>query len=100
MTTHGLVQFSRRMATVTLILIVAMLLLNAVIWVYPPLAEKESWGLGFALTERQLSHMADTATLFPWWQKLGGILLSSIPPAGAGVGPEPFAPAVSELRAG
>lgn len=79
MTTHGLVQFSRRMATITLILIVVMLLLNAVIWAYPPLAEKEGWGLGFALTERQLSHMADTATLFPWWQKLGGILLSSIP---------------------
>ncbi|WP_426234336.1 DUF2975 domain-containing protein [Pseudomonas sp. TWP3-2] len=79
MTNNGLACFSRRMATVTLLLIVVMLLLNAALWLYPSLAGKDGWGLGFALTERQLSQIADSAALFPWWQKLGGIVLSSIP---------------------
>ncbi|WP_375379838.1 DUF2975 domain-containing protein [Pseudomonas hormoni] len=67
------------MAAVTLFLIVAMLAINIVLWLFPFLAAKDGWGLGFALTDRQLSQITDQAMLFPWWQTLGGMLLSSVP---------------------
>lgn len=79
MTSNRLAQVSQRMAAVTLFLIVAMLAINIVLWLFPLLAAKDGWGLGFALTDRQLSHITDQAMLFPWWQILGGILLSSVP---------------------
>lgn len=79
MSSNVLARFSRRMATITLSLMIVMLLLNALLWLYPELARQDGWGLGFALTERQLSHIADAAAHFPWWQTLGGIVLSSIP---------------------
>ncbi|MEB0047607.1 MULTISPECIES: DUF2975 domain-containing protein [unclassified Pseudomonas] len=79
MTSNRLAQLSQRMAVVTLLLIAVMLLLNALLWLVPSLVEKNGWGLGFALTERQLGDMADQAALFPWWQALGGIVLSSVP---------------------
>jgi len=75
----SLAQFSRRMATISLLTILLMLLLNAALWIFPTLANRDGWGLAFALTDRQLSEITETAALFPWWQTLGGILLSSIP---------------------
>lgn len=79
MTSNRLAQLSQRMAAVTLCLIVAMLAINSLLWLFPFLAAEDGWGLGFALTERQLSHMTDQAMLFAWWQTWGAILLSSIP---------------------
>lgn len=79
MTSNRLAQLSQRMAAVTLFLIVAMLAINIVLWLFPFLAAKDGWGLGFALTDRQLSQITDQAMLFPWWQTLGGMLLSSVP---------------------
>jgi hypothetical protein len=79
MTSHRLAQLSQRMAAVTLLLIVVMLLLNAVLWIFPSLSAKDGAGLGFALTDRQLSAIAAEAALFPWWQTLGAIVLSSVP---------------------
>jgi hypothetical protein len=79
MTSNRLAQLSQRMAVVTLLLIVAMLALNAALWLFPVIAGKNGWGLGFALTDRQLSDIADKAALFPWWQTTGGIVLSSVP---------------------
>ncbi|WP_347902016.1 DUF2975 domain-containing protein [Pseudomonas purpurea] len=76
MTSNRLAQLSQRMASVTLLLIVAMLLLNAAMWLFPGLS---TVGAGFALTERQLPIIADQALLFTWWQVLGGIVLSSVP---------------------
>nr|WP_256669055.1 DUF2975 domain-containing protein [Pseudomonas sp. C2B4] len=67
------------MAAVTLFLIVAMLAINSALWLFPFLAAQDGWRLGFALTDRQLSPITEQAMLFPWWQKLGGILLSSVP---------------------
>ncbi|EJN32893.1 hypothetical protein PMI35_00958 [Pseudomonas sp. GM78] len=75
----NLARFSQRMATITLGLIVVMLLLNAALWCFPSLASPQGLGLGFALTDRQLSDRTDVVALFPWWQTLGGLLLSSVP---------------------
>ncbi|MET0950372.1 MAG: DUF2975 domain-containing protein [Pseudomonas sp.] len=79
MTSNRLAQLSQRMAAVTLFLIVAMLVINMVIWLFPVLAAKDGWGLGFALTERQLSPLADQAASLPWWQIVGGMVVSSVP---------------------
>jgi hypothetical protein len=79
MTSVSLAQFSRRMATITLLLIILMLVLNAAVWLFPALASKDGLGLGFALSDRQLSDMTSAAAVFPWWQTLGAIVLSSIP---------------------
>lgn len=79
MTSNHLARLSQRMAAVTLLLIVVMLAFNAALWMFPIIAGKDGWGLGFALTDRQLSDITDKALLFPWWQTLGGIVLSSVP---------------------
>lgn len=48
MTSDRLAGYSRLMATLTLLLIAGMLLLNAACWIFPDLASEH--GLGFALT--------------------------------------------------
>lgn len=78
--TDRLAHFCQRMATVTLFFIVSMLLLNAACWLYPKLNSVEAgYGVGFALTDRLISHINIDVASFPWWQKLGGIVLSSLP---------------------
>ncbi|WP_248749192.1 DUF2975 domain-containing protein [Pseudomonas sp. MWU15-20650] len=82
MTSNHLAQISQRMATATLALIISMLLLNTAVWLYPNLGT--TYGLGFGLTERLLVDRLLAATgeqtvSLPWWQTLGGILLSSVP---------------------
>ncbi|KAA0946087.1 DUF2975 domain-containing protein [Pseudomonas sp. ANT_H14] len=79
MTSLRLAKLSQLMSVATLILIVVMLALNVALWLFPSLASNEGLGLGFALTERQLSPRTEVAALFPWWQTLGGIVLSSVP---------------------
>lgn len=76
MTSDRLSHLSQRMAAATLWLIVAMLLLNAACWLYPSL---NGYGLGFALTDRLISNLGVDVGSFPYWQKLGGIVLSSVP---------------------
>ncbi|AIC22321.1 MULTISPECIES: DUF2975 domain-containing protein [Pseudomonas] len=78
MTSQGLARFSQRMSAVTLLLIIAMLLLNAALWLFPQLSAESGYGFGFGLSNSLSSHLAAGA-VFPWWQTLGGILLSSIP---------------------
>ncbi|AZE51335.1 hypothetical protein C4K04_5697 [Pseudomonas chlororaphis] len=77
MTSKHLAQLNQRMATVTLVLIVSMLLLNAAAWLFPNPGMAD--GLGFALTGRLLSTVANQAVLPSWWQTLGAIVLSSVP---------------------
>jgi len=79
MPSSRLAQLSQRMAAVTLLLIVVMLALNVALWFFPVIAGKDGWGLGFALTDRQLTDIVDKAALFPWWQTTGAVVLSSIP---------------------
>ncbi len=70
--------YSRLMATLTLLLIAGMLLLNAACWIFPDLASEH--GLGFALTATGVAgDLGVVARDMPLWQALGGILLSSLP---------------------
>ncbi|WP_210645414.1 DUF2975 domain-containing protein [Pseudomonas sp. Tri1] len=77
MHSNRLALYSQRMAAITLVFIVAMMVINAAAWLFPSVASQ--YGLGFALTERQLSSLSDGATGATGWQCLGGIFLSSIP---------------------
>lgn len=80
MNTQRLARLSQRMSLITLLLIIAMLLLNTAVWLFPVLSSSaDGLGFGFALSDRQISGRAGLVALFPWWQTLGGILLSSIP---------------------
>ena len=78
MTSDRLAGYSRLMATLTLLLIAGMLLLNAASWIFPDLASEH--GLGFALTATGVAgDLGVAARDMPLWQALGGILLSSLP---------------------
>ncbi|MDB6444689.1 MULTISPECIES: DUF2975 domain-containing protein [Pseudomonas] len=77
MSSNRLALYSQRMAVITLVFIVVMMAVNAAAWLFPEVALK--YGLSFALTERQLSGLVDGAVGLSGWQRLGGILLSSIP---------------------
>ncbi|WP_434777076.1 DUF2975 domain-containing protein [Neisseria sp. Ec49-e6-T10] len=80
MKTLNIAHASQRMAMVTLFLIGAMLLLNTLSWFLPILASVEGgYGLSFSLTDRLISGFDVNILAFPWWQKIGGVVLSSIP---------------------
>lgn len=71
---------SQRMAAATLCFIVAMMLLNAACWAFPSLnSVKSGAGLGFGLTDSLIGSLKVDVAAFPWWQKAGGIVLSSVP---------------------
>jgi hypothetical protein len=78
MRAERLATLSQHMATVTLVLMIAMLSLNALNWIYPPFGVND-YGITFGLTERStLNSVVDIAAM-PWWQTLGAIAISSIP---------------------
>lgn len=80
MTSDRLARFSQGMATATLSLIFATLLLNAACWLYPQLSSvTNDYGFRFGLTDRLISNLGVNVANFPWWQKTGGVLLSSVP---------------------
>lgn len=80
MTSDRLARFSQGMAAVTLCFIVAMLLLNAVCWLFPSLSSATNgYGIGFSLTDELISKLDIHVAAFPWWQKAGGAFLSSVP---------------------
>lgn len=87
MNTQRLAQLSQRMSLITLVLIISMLALNAAVWLYPILSSSTGGlGFGFALSDRQIQGRAEQVALFPLWQTLGCIALSSIPLLALAVG--------------
>lgn len=77
---YRLSYLSQRMAAVTLFFIIAMMLLNAACWLYPNLNSTQlGSGLGFALTDKFINHLNIDIETLPLWQKLGAIVLSSVP---------------------
>lgn len=67
---------SRYMSMLTLILMVVMLLINIICWLFPDFGA-ERLGFSFSIS-MILSLQIDVASL-PWWQKLGGMIISSLP---------------------
>ncbi|MFP3496990.1 DUF2975 domain-containing protein [Pseudomonas sp. SIMBA_059] len=80
MNTQRLALLSQRMSVITLLLIVGMLVLNAAVWLFPTLSSSTGGrGFSFALSDRLIQGRMDQVALFPLWQTLGAIVLSSIP---------------------
>lgn len=80
MISDRLALYSQRMASVTLWFIVAMLLLNTACWLWPALnSVKAGYGIGFGLSDGLISGLDINVSAFPWWQKVGSIVLSSVP---------------------
>ncbi|OPA94111.1 DUF2975 domain-containing protein [Pseudomonas fluorescens] len=80
MNTQRLALLSQRMSVVTLLLIISMLALNAAGWLFPVLgSSSEGIGFNFALSDRLIQGRVDQVALFPLWQILGAIVLSSVP---------------------
>ncbi|KAA8996126.1 DUF2975 domain-containing protein [Affinibrenneria salicis] len=71
---------SHRMAALSLGFVIVMLALNAAVWLFPQLSSMEGGsGLAFYLSDQMISMPGLDLTTYPLWQKLGAILLSSIP---------------------
>lgn len=80
MSSDRLSRYSQRMAAVTLCFALGMLVLNAACWVFPQLTSAAGGhGFGFGLTNGLITSLGTDVTKFPWWQKAGAILLSSLP---------------------
>jgi hypothetical protein len=80
MSSGRLGMYSQWMATATLWLIVLMLLLNAAAWINLPLSAMVLGnGLAFSLTDSLMATFKVNISTFPWWQRVGGIVLSSMP---------------------
>lgn len=76
MTPDRLANHSRFLASATLLLIIAMLLVNIICWFYPSLVSTYGIGFNLALTA---GHLEVNVEQMPGWQIAGCILLSSIP---------------------
>lgn len=72
---------SQCMAVATLILIIAMLLLNAASWLYPTFysVQQGTSNFNFGLNNDLVRHLHIDIASFPGWQKWGGIILSTLP---------------------
>lgn len=76
---HRLARLSQRMAALTLLFIACMLILNALLWVFPRLASPDGLGIGFSLSAVMLTQLAVKIEMLAGWQVLGAILISSVP---------------------
>lgn len=80
LTTQRLARVCQCMAVMTFVLLIGMLLSNAACWLFPNLNSVEGgYGVSFGLTNRLIAGLGVDLSVFPWWQLLGGIVLSSIP---------------------
>ena len=71
---------SQSLATLTLWLMIAMLCLNAAVWLVPAWGTLPGQhGFDFSLSDRLMAMLVLDPAALPLWQRLGALLLSSIP---------------------
>lgn len=79
-TKDSLARNSQYIAVAAVVLVVAMLALNAASWFFPALGQVEGGaGLSFSLTQRIVSMAGVDVAAMPGWQLLGAVVISSIP---------------------
>lgn len=80
MKTDRIARLSQHMSVVTLWIIVAMMVLNAATWIFPPPPSAQQQAVAtFSFSNTQLAALGIDLSRLPWWQTLGGIVLSSLP---------------------
>lgn len=77
MSTEALAQFSQRMVTITMMLLVAIVLLNLVVLFVPSFSfSDELHGISLSLSDRILSTLNVSLQELPWWQAVGAGVIS------------------------
>lgn len=77
MSTDALAQLSQRMVTFTMMLLIAIVLLNSVTLFFPALSfSNEFYGITLSLTDQRLSALNISLQTLPWWQAAGAGVIS------------------------
>lgn len=79
MITNPLALVSQRMAALTLLFIIGMLIFNAALWAFPGLGSNDGLDAGFSLSGVMLSQLSVQIDKLTWWQTVGAIVISSVP---------------------
>lgn len=80
MKTDRIARLSQHMSVATLCIIVAMMVLNAATWIFPPQPSPLHEPVAtFSFSNTQVAALGIDVSGFPWWQTVGGIVLSSLP---------------------
>lgn len=70
----------QKMAVFTLLLIVAMVVINAATWFFPSLGSIDGgYGIAFSLSNQLIPGALGVVDSLPIWQRLGAVVISSIP---------------------
>lgn len=67
---------SQYMSILTLLLTIAMFLINFICWLFPDFSTHK---LGFSFSISLVNSLNINIANMPWWQILGGIIISSLP---------------------
>ncbi|CAM3447680.1 hypothetical protein SB6411_02199 [Klebsiella spallanzanii] len=77
MTTDALARFSQKMVSITMLLMVAIIMMNAVVLFFPSWSLKsELLGIDLSLSDRLLSTLNIRLEALPWWQAAGAGAIS------------------------
>ena len=69
MSTDALAQLSQRMVSFTMMLLIAVVLLNSLVLFFPTLSfADELYGIRLSLDDRRLSALDVNLRALPWWQ--------------------------------
>ena len=72
MSTDALAQLSQRLVTFTMILLIAVVLLNSIVLLIPAWSfSNEFYGITLSLTDQRLSALNVSLQTLPWWQAAG-----------------------------
>ncbi|SXD86529.1 DUF2975 domain-containing protein [Klebsiella quasivariicola] len=72
MSTDALAQLSQRMVSFTMMLLIAVVLLNSLVLFFPTLSfADELYGIRLSLDDRRLSALDVNLRALPWWQAAG-----------------------------
>ncbi|VYU45065.1 Uncharacterised protein [Metakosakonia massiliensis] len=77
MSTDALAQLSQRMVTFTMMLLIAVVLLNSLVLFFPSLSfSDELHGITLSLSDQRLSALNISLRTLPWWQAAGAGMIS------------------------
>ncbi|MBJ9112875.1 DUF2975 domain-containing protein [Citrobacter sp. FDAARGOS_156] len=77
MSTDALAQLSQRLVTFTMILLIAVVLLNSIVLFFPAWSfSNEFYGITLSLTDQRLSALNVSLQTLPWWQVAGAGVIS------------------------
>lgn len=77
MTTDALAQFCQKMVSITMLLMVAIIMMNTVVLFFPSWSlSNERLGIDLSLSNRLLSTLDISLEGLPWWQAAGAGLIS------------------------